>query len=146
MSVAQFQEMWQKLNANERLVSYGAIIVLVAWLVGLIGGGGFGYGIITAIIVLVIYWLKYAPNQNVTWPLPVPTLVLLITGISAVLVVLTLLPVLGLGLFFYGGLWFIAFLADVVGVLVMAYGAWREYQAVPKTPSAPPPPPPPPAA
>jgi hypothetical protein len=119
MSVAQIQEMWQKLNANERLVSYGAIIVLVAWLVGLIGGGGFG------------------------WPLPVPTLVLLITGISAVLVVLTVLPVLGLGLFFYGGIWVLAFIADVVGVIVMAYGAWREYQSVPKTPTAPPPPPPP---
>ncbi|HEV2006192.1 MAG TPA: hypothetical protein VGQ85_06210 [Candidatus Limnocylindrales bacterium] len=142
--MAQFQEMWQKLNANERLVSYGAIIVLVAWLVGLIGGGGFGYGIITAILVLVIYWLKYAPNQNVTWPLPVPTLVLLITGISALLVVLTALPLLGaLGFFYYGGIWVLAFIAGVIGVIVMAYGAWREYQAAPKTPAAPPPPPPP---
>ena len=111
--------------------------------VGLIGGGGFGYGIITAIIVLAIYWLKYAPGQNVTWPLPIPTLVLLITGISAVLVVLTVLPVISLGLFFYGGIWVLAFVADVVGVIVMAYGAWREYQTVPKTPTAPPPPPPP---
>jgi hypothetical protein len=134
--VAQVQEMWRKLNANERLVGYGAIIVLVSWLVGLVGGGGISYGFITAIIVLVIYWLKYAPNSSVNWPLPVPTLVLLITGISALLAVLTFLPALGLGLFFYGGIWFIALLADIVGVLVMAYGAWREYQAMPKTPSA----------
>jgi hypothetical protein len=133
--VAQVQEMWAKLNANERLVAYGAIIVLISWLVGLLGGGGISYGFITAIIVLVIYWLKYAPNQNVTWPLPVATLVLIITGISALLVVLTFLPALGLGLFFYGGIWFIALLADVVGVLVMVYGAWREYQAAPKTPT-----------
>lgn len=140
--MAQIQEMWQKLNANERLVSYGAIIVLVAWLVGLVGGGGFGYGIITAIVVLVIYWLKYAPNQSVTWPLPVATLVLIITGISALLVLLTALPAIGfLGSLGYGGIWLIALLADVVGVIVMAYGAWREYQTVPKTPTAPPPPP-----
>jgi hypothetical protein len=141
--VAQIQEMWSKLNANERLVSYGAIIVLISWLVGLISGGAFTYGIITAILVLVIYWLKYAPNQSVTWPLPVPTLVLVITGISALLVILSVLPLLGvLGFFGYGGLWLISLLADLVGVIVMAYGAWREYQAMPKTP----PPPPPPAA
>jgi hypothetical protein len=133
--VPQVQEMWRKLNANERLVAYGAIIVLVSWLVGLVAGGGFSYGFITAIIVLVIYWLKYAPNQSINWPLPIQTLVLIITGISALLVVLSLLTVLSFGLFFYGGLWFIAFIADVVGVLLMAYGAWREYQAMPKTPS-----------
>jgi hypothetical protein len=133
--VPQVQEMWRKLNANERLVAYGAIIVLISWLVGLVAGGGFSYGFITAIIVLVIYWLKYAPNQSINWPLPIQTLVLIITGISALLVVLSLLTVLSFGLFFYGGLWFIAFIADVVGVLLMAYGAWREYQAVPKTPS-----------
>jgi hypothetical protein len=151
MPVAQIQEMWNKLNANERLVGYGAIIVLVSWIVGLVAGGSISYGIITAILVLVIYWLKYAPNSSVNWPLPVPTLVLVITGISAVLVVLSVLPVLALGFFFYGGIWVLAFIADVVGVIVMVYGAWREYQASPKAsappssappPSAPPPPPP----
>ncbi len=129
----QLQAFWAKLNANERLVGYGVIIVLVSWLVSLVGGGaGVSYGFITAIIVAVIYWLKYAPNSSVTWPLPVPTLVLLITGISALLAILAVLPVLGLGLFFYGGLWLIAYLGGVVGVIVMAYGAWREYQAAPK--------------
>lgn len=128
----QIQEMWRKLNANERLVGYGAIIVLISWLVSLVGGGGVSYGFITAILVMVIYWLKYAPNSSVTWPLPIPTLVLVITGISAVLAVLAVLPVLSLGFFFYGGLWLIAYLGGVVGVLVMAYGAWREYQAMPK--------------
>jgi hypothetical protein len=128
--------MWRKLNANERLVGYGAIIVLISWLVSLAGGGGVSYGFITAILVMVIYWLKYAPNSSVTWPLPIPTLVLIITGISAVLAILAVLPVLSLGFLFYGGLWLIAYLGGVVGVLVMAYGAWREYQAMPKAPSA----------
>lgn len=132
----QIQAMWAKLNANERLVSYGAIIVLISWLVGLFAGSG-GFGFITAVVVLVIYWLKYTPNQSITWPLPVPTLVLLITGISALFAVLTVLPLLGaLGFFYYGGIWILAYLADVVGVVVMAYGAWREYQAAPKAPSA----------
>lgn len=129
--MAQLQAMWAKLNANERLVGYGAIIALISWLVGLVSGGG-GYGVVTAIIVLVIYYLKYTPNSNVNWPLPVPTLVLLVAGISAILAILAVLPVLGLGLFFYGGLWLIAYLGGVVGVIVMAYGAWREYQAMPK--------------
>jgi len=132
MTVAQIQEMWAKLNANERLVGYGAIIAVVSWLVGLVSGGG-GYGIVTAILVLVIYWLKYAPNSNVNWPLPGPTLVLIITGISAVLALLTVLPLLGaLGFFYYGGLWVLAYLGGVVGVIVMAWGAWKEYQAMPK--------------
>lgn len=138
----QIQEMWNKLNANERLVSYGAFIVLIAWVVSLLGGGGISYGIVTAIIVLVIYWLKYAPNSSITWPAPVPTIVLVITGIAALLVVLTALPAIGLlGALGYSGLWLIALIADVIGVVVMAYGAWREYQAMPKS-SAPPPPPP----
>src|SRR4026209_2227696 len=122
--------MWAKLNANEKLVGYGAIIVLIAWLVGLVGGAGFGYGVITAIVVLVIYWLKYAPNQNINWPMPVPTLVLVITGISAVLTVLTFLPVLSLGLFYYGGIWMVALPGGIVGVLVMAWGALRDDPAM----------------
>ena len=132
--MAQIQAMWANLNANERLVGYGAIIVIISSLIGIVAGGGIGYGLITAILVLVIYYLKYSPGSNINWPAPVATIVLITTGISAVLLILTLLPLLGaLGFFFYGGLWLIAFLVDVVGVLVMAWGAWREYQAQPKT-------------
>jgi len=129
MTVAQIQEMWAKLNANERLVGYGAIVVIIASLVGIFGGG-VSYGFVTAVVVLVIYWLKYAPNQNINWPLPVPTLVLLITGIAALL---TVLPALGLlSVLGFFGLWGIAYLVSVVGLIVMAWGAWKEYQAMPK--------------
>ncbi len=128
----QIQAMWAKLNANERLVGYGAIIVFISWLVGLVGGGGGSYGFLAAILVVVIYWLKYAPNSNVNWPLPVPTLVLLITGISALLAILAVLPILSLGFFYYGGLWVLAYLGGIVGVIVMAFGAWKEYQSAPK--------------
>jgi len=125
--VAQIQAMWAKLNANERLVGYGAIIVLIASLVGIVGGGGVSYGFITAVLILVIYYLKYSGSQ-INWPAPVATIVLIIAGISALFAVLALLPLLTLGLFFYGGLWFIAYLAGIIGVIVMAYGAWMEYQ------------------
>jgi hypothetical protein len=126
--VAQIQAMWAKLNANERLVGYGAIIVLVASLIGIFGGGGVSYGFITAVLILVIYYLKYSGSQ-INWPAPVATIVLIIAGISAIFAILALLPVLSLGLFFYGGLWFIAYIAGIIGVIVMAYGAWMEYQA-----------------
>ena len=59
------QAFWNKLNANEKIVMYGAIIAVVAFLVGVVGGG-FGTGsldLVAAIAVAVIYWLKYSPNK-----------------------------------------------------------------------------------
>src|SRR5262249_13317221 len=120
--------MWTKLNANERLVGYGAIIVIIAALVGIVSGGGVGYGLITAILVLVIYYLKYSGSQ-INWPAPVATIVLIIAGISALFAVVALLGVLSLGFFYYGGLWVLSYLGGIIGVIVMAYGAWMEYQA-----------------
>jgi hypothetical protein len=140
--VQQIQEMWRKLNGNERLVGYGAIVVLVSWLVGVVGGGGIGgsWAFLAAIAALVIYYLKYAPNQNINWPAPLPTIVLIITGIAAVLSILGVLTLFGyLGLFF-GGLYLIATIGNAVGAAIMAWGAWKEYQAMPKTPPPPPPP------
>jgi hypothetical protein len=155
------QAFWNKLNANEKLVGYGAIVVAIAFLLGLVGGS-FGYGstdLIAAIVILVIYWLKYSPNP-IAWPAPVQTIVLIIAGISAILALLGLLPVLG---FFSLGLYFIAAILNLIGCALMAYGAWKEYQVMPKTappasptppapplasppPASPPPPPPPPTS
>lgn len=126
-------EFWAKLNANERIVGYGAVIAIVSWLVGLFTGGG-GYGFVAALVVLVIYWLKYSPSSNITWPAPVPTMVLIISGIAAILGLLIVLPLLGfLGAALYGGLYFIGALGGLIGTFVMAYGAWRDYQAMGKT-------------
>lgn len=149
-AISQF---WAKLNANERMVAWGAVIVLVAWLIGVVSGGGIGasWSFIAAIAVLVIYWLKYAPNSKINWPAPVQTIVLVIAGLAAVFAVLGLLSSLSLlgaiglfGGFFIGFL--IATIVNAVGAVMMALGAWREYQAMPKaappsTPTAPPPPP-----
>jgi hypothetical protein len=133
MPVGPIQEFWNKLNANERVVGYGAVIAIISWVLGIFLGGG-GYGFVAAIVILVIYWLKYS-NSNVTWPAPVPTLVLIIAGIAAVLGLLIVLPLLGfagaIGAF-YGGLYFLPAIGGLIGTFVMAYGAWREYQAAGK--------------
>jgi hypothetical protein len=125
---------FNKLNANERLVAIGAVIVIISWLVGIVGAYGIGAGTIPllgAIAVLVIYYLKYSPTQTMTWPMPIPTIVLGISAVSVLLALLGALPVLGLlGLF---GLAVIAAIGVLVGSAVMAWGAWQDYQAMPKT-------------
>lgn len=151
------QEWWKKLNANERMAATGAIVVLIA---SLLGGGWIS--LLGAIAVLVIYWLKYAPSQSITWPAPIQLITLGISAIIGVLALIGLLGLLGLGglgMFggFFGGL-YIVFLAGVIataiGAGMMLLGTWREYQAMPKTspstpgapPSGPPPNAPPPSA
>ena len=88
------QAFWNKLNANEKLVMYGAILAVVAFLLGAIGSRGyFGTGsgdLIAAIVIAIIYWLKYSPNK-INWPAPVQTIVLVIAGISAIFAILGLL-------------------------------------------------------
>jgi hypothetical protein len=138
---------WNKLNANEKLVAYGAALVLVAWIIGIVTGGGFGasWSFIAAIAVLVIYYLKYSPTSNITWPAPVQTIVLIIAGLAAVFAILGLLTLLSVLGFFAGFLigFLIAIVLNAIGAVMMALGAWREYQAMPK--AAPPAPPAPPA-
>ena len=142
-AIAQF---WAKLNANEKLVMYGAGIVVIAFLIGAVGGGfGSGSGdLIAAIIVAVVYWLKYSPNK-INWPAPVQTIQLVVTAIAAIFALLGLLTWLG---FLGFGLYGIGLLVNAVGCGIMVYGAWKEYQAMPKTapPSTPTTPPAPPAA
>lgn len=123
---------YNKLNANERLVAIGAAIVIISWLVSLTSTFGFGVGsvpLIGAIAVLVIYYLKYSPTQSITWPMPVQTIVLVISAIAALLALIGALP----GLSSIASLYGIALIGTVVGAGLMAWGAWQEYQAMPKT-------------
>ena len=127
----QLQAMWAKLNANERLVGYGAIVILIAWLLSIFTSYGIGtsYAFIAAVVVLIIYWLKYGSTTPVTWPLPVPTLVLIVAAIAALS---TVVPALGYLGFLFGNLFSvfgIAVLLTVIGTILMLYGAWMEYQA-----------------
>jgi hypothetical protein len=139
------QEFWKKLNANEKMVMYGAGLIIVAFLISLVdryGYGGYGtYDVVGAIVVGVLYWLKYAPNQSIKWPAPIQTIVLVISGIAAIFALLTLLVVLAI----VGSLTGIVAIVNAVGCVMMAWFAYKEYQAMPKsaapTPPAPPAPP-----
>ena len=137
------QAVWNKLNANEKLVMYGAGVVAIAFLLGAVGGGLGSYAsadIVAAIVVGVIYWLKYSPNK-ISWPAPAQTIVLVVAGISAIFALLAALYALS----YIGSLWGIATIVNAVGCGMMAYGAWKEYQAMPKAatpPSSTPPTPP----
>jgi hypothetical protein len=128
---------WNKLNAFERLAGIGAIVIIVSWLVGIASGVGFGssIGLLGAIAVLVIYYLKYSPTQTIAWPMPVPTIVLGISAIVALLAIVGALSILNfLGAF---GLYSLALIGAVVGAIIMVWGAWQDYQAMPKaTPPA----------
>jgi hypothetical protein len=137
------QQFMDKLNANEKQVIYGAIVVFVAYLVGAISGYGYlgsGSGdLAAAVAIAVIYWLKYQPNP-INWPAPPQTIVVVIAGISAFFAVLALLFWLpGIGSYLIS-LFSLATILNAIGCAMMAYGAWKEYQAMPKT-AAPPPPP-----
>lgn len=128
---------FNKLNANERLVAIGAAIIIISWLVGMVGSFGVGTSVVSllgAIAVLVIYYLKYSPTQTMTWPMPVQTIVLGISAVVAILAVLGAVQLLGLlsGLSLFG-LFFLSVIGTTVGAVLMAWGAWQEYQAMPKT-------------
>jgi len=136
------QMFMSKLNANEKQVIYGGIVIVVAYVVGAISGYGYigaGSGdLAAAVAVAVIYWLKTQPNP-INWPLPPQTLVLAIAGVAAFFALISLVTWLGaIGL----NLLTVALILNVIGTGMMAYGAWNEYQAMPKAT----PPPPPPAA
>ena len=133
---------WAKLNSNEKMVMYGAAIVVVAFIIGLVGSYGFGSAssdLIAAIAITIVYWLKYSPNK-ITWPAPVATIVVVIAGIAAIFAILAALT--AIGLLFGFGLYGIGLIVNAVGCGVMAWFAYKEYQAMPKaTPPAPPAPP-----
>jgi hypothetical protein len=132
------QQFMSKLNANEKQVMYGAAIIVVAFVVGLVGGfsyvtGGSG-DLAAAVAVTVIYWLKYQPSP-INWPLPPQTLVLVVAAVAAFFALMSVLVWLTyIGISLYS----LAVILNAVGAGWMAYYAWLEYQAMPK--AAPPPP------
>lgn len=151
------QEIWKKLNANERLASWGSLIVIASWVLGLVGSYGYGggtgiLGLVCALGVLFVYYVKYAPNQSMKLPAPGPTIALglaAVVGVTAILSLLVVLPAIGVILAFgLGIVGVLSLVAYVAGGIMMLLGTWREYQAQPKAspPATPPAPPPPPAA
>jgi hypothetical protein len=139
--VVVVQEFWAKLNANERLVGIGALVIIVSWIVGVLGSYGLGTSILAllgAIAALVVLYLKYSPTSNVTWPAPIPVILLAIAavvGVVELLALLQLLSILG-ALSLFGGifaLYLIAAIGTVVGAAIMLWGSYQEWDASKRT-------------
>src|SRR5262249_39666930 len=139
------QQFLSKLRANERTALWGAGIVFILSLIGTIW-----FTLLLSAAVIVVYYLKYSPTSNMTWPVQ-PQLINLVIGlIIGLLALLGLIAVLGigsLGFGFFGGLFgglFIVVLAlaviNAIGAGMLVLGTWREYQAMPKAapPTTPP--------
>jgi hypothetical protein len=139
--VVVVQEIWAKFNANERLVGIGAVVIIVSWIVGLVGSYGFGTSIVAllgAIAALVVLYLKYSPTSNVTWPAPVPVILLtigIVVGIVQLIALLQLLSLFG-ALSLFGGifaLYLIAAIGTIVGAAIMLWGSYQEWNASKRT-------------
>jgi hypothetical protein len=125
--VPQLQEIWNKFNPRERLIGAGSALVIVAWIVGLVTY--FGYGLTTlallsAIASIVILYLKYAPNTNVTLPAPRSLILVALGGLALLFVAIDFLRELA---FFTTGD-AITGIAMLIGAGLMAWGGWQEYQ------------------
>jgi hypothetical protein len=160
-------EILAKLNQNEKIIGGGAIAILVGWILGLIltSSGGFSwYGqsgaqgtgllaILAGVAAVVVIYLKYAPNTKITWPAPIPLILLVIAAVAALaalggaLQALTYDPFGGLcslaNSYGVGGacpskpiLLYVAAVVVLAGGAAMAYGAYMEYAASSKTPAA----------
>ncbi len=125
--MTQVQVVWNKFNPRERLTVIGAIVLIVAWLVGAGLRTGLGsLGPIGAIAVIVILYLKYA-NPNISWPAPVSLLTLGISALVGLLALLTLIDWIGF-LEFLGARGLLALAGNVIGAGLMVWGSFQEYQ------------------
>ena len=93
-------EILAKLTQNEKMIGIGAVVVAVAWVLGVIitdswysasGAQTMGLiAVVAAVAAVVVLYLKYAPNTNITWPAPVPVVLLVIAVIAGVLALIGL--------------------------------------------------------
>ena len=122
-----------KLNSNERLAFWGAILSIVGTILTIVGAYiGAGGLYLTFILALAMIAILFLPTWSPQTKLPGSkgTLMLIvggIAGIGALLGLLTLLSViafLGSELLFVLGL-----LIGIVGGLMMGWGGWQEFQA-----------------
>jgi hypothetical protein len=147
------QELWAKVNPNQKFVAYGAVGVLVGWLVGqfiatssapgytILGTTVGGYtiswfsagnaglfailGLVGAIAAVVVLYLKFAPSMNITWPMPFAQVLLGIAGATLVCGVLVVLMQLSYG---FNGAPVTMWIADLIFVGGGAAMAWFAYQ------------------
>ena len=147
-------EILAKLSQNEKIYGLGAIVASVAWLVGLLitdswysASGAQTTGmlaVVAAVIAIVVLYLKNAPGQNITWPMPVSQILLGLAAIVGVLALIGLLqaftfdPCKGLCDLIPGYsngkpvTLYIVVLGVVVGGAMMCYAAYMDWTAAKK--------------
>ena len=91
-------EILAKLNQNEKLVGGGAAVAVVGWVLGLVLTSGWYdhsgammtglIALIASIAIIVVLYLKFAPNSSVQWPAPV---VLILFGLAVAAAIFALL-------------------------------------------------------
>ena len=116
---------FSSLSSNEKLAVYGSVAVIVGGLVGFYGVGLIA--VLAAIAMLVIVFLPQM-SPSTTLPGSKGSLMLLVGGVAAVVLVLSLLVYSGV-LFAFAGISSILFLIAVVGGLLMAWAGWQEFQS-----------------
>lgn len=132
------QEIWAKVNPRERLAVIGAGLIILSWLLGIVLTGGFialagtdGIALLGAIAVLVIVYLRYAPNSTVKWPVPYPVLLFgisAVVGLIALLDLFRLLPYLGDIAIWGGASVLVVLVLEWVGAALMVWGSYQEWQ------------------
>ena len=144
-------EIMAKLTKNEKLIGIGAVVAVVGWLLGLLitsswysASGAQGIGMLAvaaAVAAIVIIYLKYAPGTNITWPAPLPVILLVLACVTAVVALLGLFmaftydPCQGFcNIAGYAGptkpiTLYLAAGAVLVGGAVMAWGAYQDWTA-----------------
>jgi hypothetical protein len=85
------------------------------------------------VAALVLIYLKYAPNTNITWPAPVSLFLLICGGIcllGGIFSTLAMLAWLGIaaafGVAWLG--WIVQPIALLVGGAIMTYSAYQDYK------------------
>ena len=143
-------EILAKLTKNEKLIGIGAVVVVVAWILGLVitdswysasGAQTMGLlALVAAVIAVVVLYLKYAPNMNITWPAPLPVILLGIAAVAGVVALIGLLQAFTYDPFAgYGNLigakankpimLYVAAAGVVVGAGLMVYAAYLDWTA-----------------
>ena len=148
------KELWAKTSAREKLIVYGAALVAVGVIIGMIlgtksyGVSGFSISVnyftagnagmfallalVGAVITLGVLYIHLAPNASITLPAPYSQVLMIVAGVTAACAILIVLMQLirdgGFGpeppIFMY-----VADLAVIAGGALLAYTAYMEYTA-----------------
>lgn len=126
-------QIWNRLQPGERLIAIGSGLILAAWVIGIVLGGGIAagatdtIGLLGALAALGVLVARYAPNAHVTWPAQ-PEVILLVD--AAIVALVTLLELLWwLPFIAYFGAYLLPALLSVAGAVSMAAGAYRGWAA-----------------